>query len=128
MLERAAACSTRARGADQPFCADHRAPRHGRAVPGPDATRLRRPSAAPWRSREALIGAGILVFFAVFGEACCTFGITIPALRTAGGVLLLLIAIDMVFARHSGGTGTTPEERAEATASRTFRCSRWRRR
>jgi multiple antibiotic resistance protein len=42
------------------------------------------------------------------------FGITIPALRIAGGVLLLLIAIDMVFARHSGGTGTTPEEETEA--------------
>ena len=42
------------------------------------------------------------------------FGITLPALRIAGGVLLLLISIDMVFARHSGGTGTTPEEENEA--------------
>jgi multiple antibiotic resistance protein len=42
------------------------------------------------------------------------FGITIPALRTAGGLLLFLIAIDMVFARHSGGTGTTDEEEVEA--------------
>ncbi len=29
-------------------------------------------------------------------------------------MLLLLISIDMVFARHSGGTGTTPEEETEA--------------
>lgn len=65
--------------------------------------------------RGILIAAAILLFFAVFGEAMLRlFGITLPALRIAGGVLLLLISIDMVFARHSGGTGTTPEEENEA--------------
>lgn len=65
--------------------------------------------------RGTLIATGILLFFAVFGEPLLKlFGITIPALRIAGGVLLLLISIDMVFARHSGGTGTTPEEESEA--------------
>ncbi|MEO6394529.1 MAG: MarC family protein [Devosia sp.] len=65
--------------------------------------------------RGTLIATGILLFFAVFGEAMLRlFGITLPALRVAGGVLLLLISIDMVFARHSGGTGTTPEEEDEA--------------
>jgi multiple antibiotic resistance protein len=65
--------------------------------------------------RGTLIATGILVFFAVFGDPLLKlFGITIPALRIAGGVLLLLISIDMVFARHSGGTGTTPEEENEA--------------
>jgi multiple antibiotic resistance protein len=65
--------------------------------------------------RGALIAGGILLFFAVFGQALLgLFGITLPALRIAGGVLLLLISIDMVFARHSGGTGTTPEEENEA--------------
>ena len=67
--------------------------------------------------KGCLIGAGILVFFALFGEGVLrAFGITLPALRTAGGVLLLLIAIDMVFARNSGGTTTTADERAEAQA------------
>lgn len=65
--------------------------------------------------RGVLIATGILLFFAIFGQALLNlFGITIPALRIAGGVLLLLISIDMVFARHSGGTGTTPEEEQEA--------------
>lgn len=65
--------------------------------------------------RGVLVATGILLFFAVFGQAILNlFGITLPALRIAGGILLLLISIDMVFARHSGGTGTTPEEEQEA--------------
>jgi multiple antibiotic resistance protein len=66
-------------------------------------------------TRGVFIALLILLFFAFLGNAILDiFGITIPALRTAGGVLLLLIAIDMVFARHSGGTGTTSEEEIEA--------------
>lgn len=66
-------------------------------------------------TRGVVIALLILLFFAFLGNAILDiFGITIPALRTAGGVLLLLIAIDMVFARHSGGTGTTDEEESEA--------------
>ena len=65
--------------------------------------------------RGTIIAGVILAFFAVFGEVLLKlFGITLPALRIAGGILLLLISIDMVFARHSGGTGTTPEEVTEA--------------
>lgn len=69
-------------------------------------------------TRGVLVALAILLFFAVLGNAILdVFGITIPALRTAGGILLLLIAIDMVFARHSGGTGTTDEEEVEARQS-----------
>ncbi len=65
--------------------------------------------------RGTLIAAGILLFFALFGKpVLASFGISLPALRTAGGILLLLIAIDMVFARPSGGTTTTLDEVAEA--------------
>ncbi len=68
-------------------------------------------------TRGVLVATGILVAFAFLGEGILSlFGITIPALRTAGGILLLLIAIDMVFARHSGATGTTSEEDVEARA------------
>ena len=69
-------------------------------------------------TRGVLVALAILLFFAVLGNVILdVFGITIPALRTAGGILLLLIAIDMVFARHSGGTGTTDEEEIEARQS-----------
>lgn len=69
-------------------------------------------------TRGVLVALGILLFFAVLGDDILSlFGITIPALRTAGGILLLLISIDMVFARHSGGTGTTDEEEKEARQS-----------
>lgn len=63
-----------------------------------------------------LLATGILLLFAVFGKAILTlFGISLPALRIAGGILLLLISIDMVFARSSGGTTTTSEENQEAS-------------
>jgi multiple antibiotic resistance protein len=69
-------------------------------------------------TRGVLVAFVILVFFAILGDDILgLFGITIPALRTAGGILLLLISIDMVFARHSGGTGTTDEEEKEARQS-----------
>src|SRR3546814_10412481 len=67
--------------------------------------------------KGTLIATGILLFFVVFGDSLLhLFGIALPALRAAGGILLLLIAIDMVFARPSGGVTTTEEENREATA------------
>jgi multiple antibiotic resistance protein len=66
--------------------------------------------------KGTLIATGILMLFVVFGDALLhLFGISLPALRAAGGILLLLIAIDMVFARPSGGVTTTAEENEEAT-------------
>ena len=67
--------------------------------------------------RGTLIAAGILITFALIGEVLlASLGISLAALRTAGGILLLLIGIDMVFARHSGGISTTDEEESEAIA------------
>lgn len=66
-------------------------------------------------TRGTLIALAILLFFAFLGHQILdVFGISLPALRTAGGVLLMLIAIDMVFARHSGATTTTSAEDAES--------------
>ena len=65
--------------------------------------------------RGTLIATGILLIFALTGELLLTsLGISLAALRVAGGILLLLIAIDMVFARPSGSTSTTEEEALEA--------------
>ncbi len=65
--------------------------------------------------RGSLIAATTLVIFALIGEFLLAgLGISLAALRAAGGILLLLIGIDMVFARHSGSTSTTDEENEEA--------------
>lgn len=66
--------------------------------------------------KGTLIAAIILLAFLLVGRRALEFlGITLAALRTAGGILLLLIAIDMVFARQSGGTSATPDETREAS-------------
>lgn len=65
--------------------------------------------------RATVIAGAVLLTFALLGETLLAWlGISLPAMRAAGGILLLLIAIDMVFARSSGGTSTTAEEEAEA--------------
>ncbi len=65
--------------------------------------------------RGTAIATVILLAFALAGETLlASLGISLAALRVAGGILLLLIAIDMVFARPSGSTSTTEEEAREA--------------
>ncbi|MCE0504599.1 MarC family protein [Roseivivax sp. GX 12232] len=52
--------------------------------------------------RSCLIAAAILCLFAVAGEAVLGFvGITMPAFRIAGGLLLFLTALDMLFERRT---------------------------
>jgi multiple antibiotic resistance protein len=52
--------------------------------------------------RASLIGATILLAFALFGEAVLGFiGISMPAFQIAGGVLLFLTALDMLFERRT---------------------------
>jgi len=60
------------------------------------------------RKREAAIrgtvlGSAILFLFALAGDALLeALGIGIPAFRIAGGILLFLLALDMIFARPTG--------------------------
>jgi len=65
--------------------------------------------------RGTATAAGILLLFAVFGESILKlFGISLPALRIGGGILLMLIAIDLAFAKSSGASTTTNDENEEA--------------
>lgn len=52
--------------------------------------------------RACVTALGILIVFALFGEAVLGFvGISMPAFRVAGGILLFLTALDMLFDRRS---------------------------
>jgi multiple antibiotic resistance protein len=71
-----------------------------------------------YRRRMALkavaIAAVLLLLFAVLGKPFLeVMGITVAAFRIFGGLLLFLIALEMVFARESG-TRTSQDEQAES--------------
>jgi len=65
--------------------------------------------------RGTVIAGVILMGFALLGEYLLSgLGISLAALRISGGILLLLIAIDKVFARSSNGASTNKAEQQEA--------------
>ncbi|WP_303902637.1 MarC family protein [Thiohalomonas denitrificans] len=67
--------------------------------------------------RATILSTFILVAFFFIGEMLLrTLGIGQPAFRIAGGILLFMLAIDMVFARQSGLRSATFREREEAFA------------
>jgi len=52
--------------------------------------------------RACVIAAALLLLFGLAGEAILTFiGISMPAFRIAGGILLFLTALDMLFERRT---------------------------
>ncbi|MBX8464272.1 MarC family protein [Deinococcus sp. UR1] len=61
---------------------------------------------------KACVVAGIIILlFGLFGrELLGHLGISLSSFRIAGGILLFLIALDMVFARPSGSKETAEEE------------------
>jgi multiple antibiotic resistance protein len=71
------------------------------------------------RKREAAIrgtvlGAVILFVFALVGDALLgALGIGLPAFRTAGGILLFLLALDMIFGRPTGLRSRTVRDQEE---------------
>lgn len=66
-----------------------------------------------WKS--VAISAGIFIVFALAGDWLLRIlGISVSAFKIAGGILLFLLAIDMVLARESGLRSTTVREQEEA--------------
>jgi multiple antibiotic resistance protein len=66
--------------------------------------------------RGTVIAAVILFAFALGGQPFLhALGIGLPAFRIAGGILLMLLAIDMVMVRHSGLRVTTEKEEDESS-------------
>jgi MarC family membrane protein len=64
--------------------------------------------------RAVSISAIILILFALAGEPfLAAMGISVQAFRIFGGLVLFLIALEMVFARESG-TRTSSDEREES--------------
>lgn len=65
--------------------------------------------------KAVLLAGGIMLVFALTGDYLLqALGISVPAFKIAGGLLLFLVAIDMVFARQSGLRSTTVREQEEA--------------
>ena len=66
-------------------------------------------------SQALLLSGAILLVFYFSGDVLLRrMGISLSAFKIAGGILLLLLAIDMVFARQSGLRSTTVGEAHEA--------------
>jgi multiple antibiotic resistance protein len=64
--------------------------------------------------RACVTAALILIVFAAFGEAVLGFiGISMPAFRIAGGILLFLTALDMLFERRTKRRKSQADEAEE---------------
>jgi multiple antibiotic resistance protein len=65
--------------------------------------------------RAAMIASAILLTFTLLGQPLLKqLGVSIPALQTAGGIVLFVIALDMIFARPGSAFKLTPSEGQEA--------------
>lgn len=73
--------------------------------------------------RAILVAAVVILVMGIVGKPLLdSLGITLPAFTIAGGALLFLIAVDMLFGRKTGTKQTAEEERegAESTNPAVF--------
>lgn len=67
--------------------------------------------------RASLIAGGVLIGFALVGEVLLTvFGVSLSAFRIAGGLLLFVIAFEMVFDRRGERKSKSAENAAGANS------------
>ncbi|MBB4631572.1 MarC family protein [Sphingosinicella soli] len=65
--------------------------------------------------RSVLVAAGVLLFFAFLGKGMlAALGISLDAFRIAGGILLFLIASEMVFEKRTERRNTRAQEVASS--------------
>ena len=65
--------------------------------------------------RSVAIAAGILLFFALLGEDLLrALGVSLSAFRIAGGIMLFLIALEMVFEKRTARRETRAQEVSES--------------
>jgi multiple antibiotic resistance protein len=77
--------------------------------------KMERAARAAIAIRATLIASIILLVFTLLGQPLLDeLGVTIPALQTAGGIILLMIALDMIFARPTSAFKLTEPEDVEA--------------
>lgn len=77
--------------------------------------KMERDERAQIAKRATIIAALILAVFTGLGQPLLKeLGVSIPALQTAGGIVLFVIALDMIFARPTSAFRLTPPEGAEA--------------
>jgi multiple antibiotic resistance protein len=61
--------------------------------------------------RSVLVAAAILAFFALLGERLLgAMGVSLDAFRIAGGIMLFLIALEMVFEKNTERRSTSAED------------------
>ena len=66
-------------------------------------------------NEAVVVATAVILLMAIVGRPLLNyFGITLPAFTIAGGILLFLISIDMLFARATGAKRTEEEERDAA--------------
>ena len=95
----------------------------------PNATKAERRAIS---LKAVAIATLIVLAFALFGQPLLTqLGVSLPALQVAGGIILLIIALDMTLSKRPSPARLTPKESEEAESKAdqhaeitVFRCRR----